>query len=283
MKIAKLTGLFCVVTALLVFAAMYHPDDNKVIQTEGNTPVVSELCNEIRAAWDAESDWNESLYNKQKSKLEIDRTSKKGLTRSGYEVVRTTFVEKVTSKVCDYYWNALANNKDNSKTESDNVRAHYKYVEDVKTNELLVGDARINKVEHCQQVYVEACRLLNPRVTPKFDSNKGDFSTYDTQRNYILQRAKNCRTDSLFSYIEHIKGFKDGLEDSRVLSRITPSKTEYYNDLQDKIVVYFSAIESPESADIDNFIRVYNKLSNEVYPSSEVASLYHKYVNMKNK
>ena len=263
MKYVKLLAIFIVLAAGIYFALNWDsifPSSNPTEDfADENLIDITEKCDEIRTAWEAESGWNENLYTHQRE--DIDQSKNMGMfSFEGYATVNRCLIETVTSKTCDCYLQALHA----SPFAADVLKQQYDGVLFIKKAEKLDKDSRISKVEQLHQLYNNITNFIHSphSITPRFNGVSGNWESFGSAQQRILSTAASYRNNPLFKELEQIPGFKDGLSESTLRSATNSQRESFYKGLSRQIIAYFSQ-QDPTDEQKNQLKEVFNRFSDE--------------------
>lgn len=240
MKQIKLAIIFAALVGLIIWAINNGGEKNSIRPVDDKINIDS-ICNEIRSQWDAQQQWNIDLYNNQLR--DIEQYDKIGeLSTQGYNTLRSTLKESAINRACDSYLIAL-HNKD---FKDAVLRNAYKGVEQISELENQ-DDERIKEVKARQQLYINITKFVGEKHSIKPNFNGSTWDSYTTRRGQLtstlISQAHSLLGNKYFKEMEHIKGFKDGLSDSAVKSRILTSETDYNSSLATQIISHFDLLD----------------------------------------
>ena len=235
-------------------------------------------CEEIRNAWGRCSEWDESLYTAQCA--DIDQSKSMGMfSREGYNTVNNALRESATNKACGSYLACLHD----TLFDSSKLQLQYDGVLFLKEHEKLENDPRVKEVEERHALYKKIDSFVrSPHyISPRFDAEDADWTSFAAYQNSILGTAKNYRNNKLYTTeMTHIPGFRNGLSESHVRSVTNAYRSDFYEKLCTQIINHFENDSvSQENAKILN--EVYNNFSNQAsgYGVDRLAAYYLEYPN----
>ena len=239
MKIVKLALIFIVLVGGILVAinwgAFFGGSSKETDFPEEDKLDITEECNKIRKAWEPQTEWSDDLFKMQRA--DIDQSKAMGLfSREGYNTVNNCLRETATNKACGFYLDALHN-----KTFSDaKLQAAYKGVVFLKGAEKLDKDQRIEDVEKRHQLYTGISRFVKGShvITPHFDTSKADWVSFATLQNGVLSQARSYRQNPLFKEMEHVPGFREGLDEAKLKSMTDSQRGSFYTNLSKQIIIY---------------------------------------------
>lgn len=244
MKIVKLLAIFTVLVGGIflalnwgsIFGGSSKGDDF----VEEDLIDISEKCDEIRKSWDVQSGWSDELYKTHRE--DIDQSKSMGMfSREGYNTVNNCLRETSTNKACDGYMSALHA----AKFSDADLQKAYKGVMAIKQYEKLDGETRITNVERLHKLYTNISKFVNSShtITPHFDTETADWTSFVRLQDGILSTAKSYRGDALFKEMVNIPGFKSGLNEDNLKKQTNVQRKRFYTDLSSQIIKYFSSEE----------------------------------------
>lgn len=261
MKILKLSAIFIVIVGGLFLAinwgSLFGSASKSENFVEEDLIDISEKCDEIRKAWASQTEWDDELYKNQRE--DIDQSKSMGMfSREGYNTVNNCLRETATNKACDSYMEAL-----HAQSFSDAaLQKAYKGVIAIKNYEKMDNEPRIKDVEELHQLYTSITSFIhsNHRISPHFDKNKADWTSFASAQNGILSKAKALRGNKLFKEMEHIPGFKSGLDEDGLKKQTNPQRKAFYEQLSAQIIDYFNSVEpTPDKVNLLN--QIYNNFT----------------------
>lgn len=214
---------------------------------------ISAKCDEIRDAWGRCTEWDEELYTVQRA--DLDQSKSMGMfSREGYNTVNNALRESAANRACGSYLTCLHDTLfDDSK-----LQKQYAGVQFLKEREKLESDLRVKEVEERHALYEKIDRFVkSPHyISPKFDTEDADWTSFAAYQNNILGTARSYRSNKLYTAeMMHIPGFQSGLSESHLKSVTNVQRSRFYENLCTQIINHFEADSlSQENAETLNGI-----------------------------
>lgn len=245
MKALKLLLVFLVVAGgifLALFWGNLFGSEGEEEDTEFVTEDLVDIeaqCDSIRAAWRSESGWNETLYTKWRQRIDR-RKEMKYFSQRGYTTVNNALRESVANASCNGYMSAL---QDAKFFDHSLLLTRYRGVEKLKELENMGSDSRIKKVEQMHKLYTDIRNFVssNHAITPKFDTAKTAWTSFDATRNSILAKARNLSSDALYKEMSMVPGFAAGLDIQNLTQTLDSQRKKFYQGLSAQIIAYFES------------------------------------------
>lgn len=198
---------------------------------------IGEKCEEIRNAWGSCTEWDENLYIAQRA--DIDQSKSMGIfSREGYNTVNNALRESATNKACRSYLACLHD----TLFDSSKLQQQYDGVQFLKEHEKLENDPRVKEVEERHALYRKIDSFVrSPHyISPRFDAEDANWTSFATYQNSILGMAKSYRNNKLYTTeMTHIPGFRNGLSESHVRSETNAYRSIFYEGLCRQIIDHF--------------------------------------------
>lgn len=221
---------------------------------------IGEKCEEIRNAWGRCTEWDESLYNAQRA--DIDQSKSMGMfSREGYNTVNNALRESATNKACGSYLACLHD----TLFDSSKLQQQYDGVQFLKEHEQLANDPRVKEVEERHALYkkINAFVKSSHYISPRFDAEDSDWTSFAAYQNNILGTARNYRSDKLYTAeMTHIPGFQSGLNESHLRSVTNAYRSHFYEGLSEQIINHFEA-DSVNQENADRLNGIYKTFINQ--------------------
>jgi len=256
MKALKLFAIFIVIVGGIFLAINWGSlfgsaikGDNFVDEDQID---ISEKCDEIKQEWSSQTEWNDELYKAQRD--DIDQSMFMGMfSREGYNTVNNCLRETAINKACDCYKKAL-----HAQSFSDAaLQKAYKGVTAIKKYEKMDNEPRIKDVEQLHQLYTSITKFIHSghKITPHFDQNKADWTSFASAKNSILSKARSLKANNLYKEMEHIPGFESGLNDKELERQANSQRKPFHEELSTQIIDYFNSVEpTPDKVNLLNQI-----------------------------
>lgn len=214
---------------------------------------ISAKCDEIRDAWGRCTEWDEELYTVQRA--DIDQSKSMGMfSREGYNTVNNALRESAVNRACESYLTCLHD----TLFDSTKLQKQYAGVQFLKEHEKLKSDPRVKEVEERHALYEKIDRFVKSShyISPQFDTEDADWTSFTTYQNNILGTARSYRNNQLYAAeMTHIPDFQSGLDENYLRSVTDVQRSRFYEDLCTQIVNYFEANSlSQENAEVLNGI-----------------------------
>lgn len=227
-------GLYVVLNWDSIFKTVTGNDENFV----GEDLIdISEKCEEIRNAWGHCTEWDESLYNAQRA--DIDQSKSMGIfSREGYNTVNNALRESATNKACGSYLACLHD----TLFDSSKLQQQYDGVQFLKEHENLGNDPRVKEVEERHALYrkIDSFVRSSHYISPRFDTEYADWTSFAAYQNSILGMARNYRNNQVYTAeMTHIPGFQSGLNESHLKSVTNAYRSRFYEGLSTQIINHF--------------------------------------------
>lgn len=242
MKALKLLLIFVVLAGGLFVALNWESITTTVMGNDDNFVDkdlidIGKECEGIRNAWGYCTEWDESLYNAQRA--DIDQSKSMGMfSREGYNTVNNALRESATNKACGSYLACLHD----TLFDSSKLQQQYDGVQFLKEHEKLENDPRVKEVEERHALYKKIDRFVrSPHyISPQFDAEDANWTSFATYQNSILGTAKSYRNNKLYTTeMTHIPGFRNGLSESHVRSETNAYRSIFYEGLCRQIIDHF--------------------------------------------
>lgn len=242
MKALKLLLIF-VVLACGLFVALNWKSIITTVTGNGDKFVGEDLidigtkCEEIRNAWGGCTEWDESLYTALRA--DIDQSKSMGMfSREGYNTVNNALRESATNKACGSYLACLHD----TLFDSSKLQQQYDGVQFLKEHEQLENDPRVKEVEERHALYKKIDSFVrSPHyISPRFDAEDADWTSFATYQNSILGTARSYRNNQVYTAeMTHIPGFRNGLSENHVRSVTNAQRSRFYEALSAQIINHF--------------------------------------------
>lgn len=275
MKILKLALIFVVLVGGIFLAlnwnSLFKSSSSEDKFVDEDLIDITEKCNEIRNAWQAQDGWSADLYKAERE--DIDQSKAMGMfSRAGYNTVNNCLRETATNKACEGYMTAL-----HAKQFSDaKLRAAYQGVQAIKKAEKLANEPRIKKVEQINSYYTNVRSFVNNphRITPHFNSAKADWTSFASLENSILTKAGSLKKNALYSEVKNIPGVASGLDVNALKKKTRAQRPSFYRGLSAQIIRYFKSQE-PTTDKVNLLNQIYKNFTYQEsnYGVSDLATL----------
>lgn len=261
LKLSFIFGFFIGAIYLIInWGSIFPPANQDSEYADKDKLNITEECEKIRKGWSEVTEWDESLYKKQRA--DIDQSKAMGLfSKEGYNTVNNTLRETATNKACDAYFNEL---KKGEAFQHDNLVKHYNGVKTIMEAEELDDDPRITHVKEVNQLYNRIRAFVNSdhRIRPAFDEEKTDWKSFAMLQSNIIATANSYKNNKLYSEVKLVPGFASGLNDAQLKQMTDPQRAKFYNDLCKQIIAYFSKVEATQ-ANYNLFNQIYKNFARE--------------------
>lgn len=242
MKALKLLLIFVVLVGGLFVALNWKSITTTVMDNDDNFVDkdlidIGKECEEIRNAWGRCTEWDESLYTAQRA--DIDQSKSMGMfSREGYNTVNNALRESATNKACESYLACLHD----TLFDSSKLQQQYDGVQFLKEHEQLENDPRVKEVEERHALYKKIDSFVrSPHyISPRFDAEDADWTSFATYQNSILGTARSYRNNQVYTAeMTHIPGFRNGLSENHVRSVTNAQRSRFYEALSAQIINHF--------------------------------------------
>ena len=245
MKAIKLIGILIVFIGAIVLALNWkslfpQKADPNQAPTE-NRINITDKCKEISDAWEAQEEWNDSLYHALRD--DIDQSNNmKLLNAEGFNTITNRLREEAANKVAEGYKKAL-----HASPFSDaGLQRNYKGAKTLKDTEKMGSDSRISHVINLQDLYNKIKDFIGRKhtITPHF--NGKSWTSFDQLQRKILEQARQLRSNALYNELSHLPGFKDGLDEAKLKATTNGYRRSFYDTLVNQII---NRVKSEEKLD----------------------------------
>lgn len=257
MKVLKIILVFAVLVCGIYVAThwtdIFHGSSAPVENTE--YVAVEEKCDEIRAAWNQESDWNRELFRRQKNDLDQDVSLGRYEYADEPETVLNTIREESTNKLC----NAILREFHSPSCDDRLVEKNYNGVSVLIEVFKMDNDERLARVRKIKSVYDRITAFVQSphAIKATYDPESNSWTSFTTLSQNVVNTAASYRNNPVYKEeLSKITRFVNGLADSHIRSVVNAQKKDFYMSLSDQIIDYFNTLaEQEENITLDNVER----------------------------
>lgn len=279
MKFLKLGLIFAIFVGAIVvvvnWKSIVQPGDHDTGFSQTDKISVEDKCNTFRSQWSNAKSWDQALYDRQIKQVKAWKEQKL-LSELSHKTVSTTVREQAIAKINKSYKDLLSPQTYNH-TKLLGVYSGVKYL---KTQELN-SDQDFREVDGIHSLYLKVKEFIGSphNITPSFDVENGQWSSFTAAQNRILNTAASYRNNQYFSYIKGIPGFQTGLNAETLRVMLNKEKTRYYVSLSNMIAQAINNLP-PNEENYNRMKSVYERFAEE--SPSNSAKVYNALKNMKN-
>lgn len=280
MKFLKLGLIFAIFVGAIVLVmnwkSIVHPDDHDTNFAKTDKIDVKQKCNNFRNQWSKAKSWDQKLYDQQISQIKAWK-AQNYLSATGHNTVSTTVRVQAINKINNSYKSFLSNNT----YSHTNLMAAYEGVKYIKAHEPNSA-ADFKDTDGIHSLYLKVKNFVGSphHITPTFNAETGQWSSFIAAQNSILNTAASYRNNKYYSDIKNIPGFQNGLNDTYLKSIISKEKPRFYSSLSSMIA---RAIDNmtPTQENYDKMRDVYQRFADE--SPSNSSTVYKALKSMKEK
>jgi len=258
------------VGVIAVLAVIFYFDDFQKIIGGDEVVTSSELegrLAEVKSKVEAMDGYNSKDFKDLVANIDVWK-NKTYIDEEGRATLRLTLFEGMLKKIEADYNNTLANY--NIKPAD----AHKRLNNDVAgLNEVakvmdkaLDNDAKEIKTIH--QLYTNVYNFVNsghkPKAEFKVDEGK-TWKSFDEHKNGFVATAAGYRNNQLYSKLNHISKFNEGLSENNVRKNVDNYRDSFYEDLAKQIIDYFGSIDENQ---LESYKYVVNAFDRETDDNS---------------
>ncbi len=238
-KKLKLTLTFIACVALFVVVFLVANRSNN-----GNDDaLLNELRNKIKKEVATQSNIDFSSY--QMLVDSIDAWKKQGSVKSkDVAILHKTLYEEVSGKIFALYNDVLARYNSNPDKSHQQLLDYNELAEKIESDITTLGESAGGKsvdVKNLHSLYMDIRSLVQNRQapTPDFDRQKLTWTSFDDQKQQLLDTIAGYRNNQWYAKIKHIKGFAEAVDPKEVAAAIEKCRNSYYEELAEQIMDYF--------------------------------------------
>lgn len=279
MKFLKLGIIFAIFVGVIVMVMNWKSIVN-IEGQENDYPKadkisIEEKCTNFRKQWASAKSWDKDLYERQSNQVKAWK-GQRLVSEMSYNTLSTTVREQAISKITKSYKALLLPDAYNH----EKLMAVYGGVKYIKANEKN-SDRDFQEIDGIHSLYLKIRAFITSphRITPTFDVETGQWSSFAAAQNKILSSAASYRNNRYYPSLKEIPGFQEGLNETSLRNQLNKEKSSYYASLGKMIAKAVDGLPATE----ENYNRmkgVYERFAEENSANSGV--VYTALKNMKN-
>ncbi len=242
-KNLKLALIFVGVCAVL-FVVFNIGDIIKSLngEDEGNSPSsFEEQLENLKSRMEAMDGYDQKAFKDLVADIDVWK-KRTDIDEEGRATLRLTLFEGMLKKIEADYNNTLANYNDKPADAHKRLSNDAKGLDDVAKIMEKPLDIAANEIKTLHQLYINVYNFVNSghKPTAEFNEESKTWISFDDHKDVFTATAAKYRNNPLYSKLNHINKFNEGLSDSNVRAIVEQHRDSYYEELAKKIIDYFS-------------------------------------------